>query len=152
MLALLAHCALGLAGERLHRWNTVRVGYERLVGNYTLTTLATNPAVFAIDDFLSADECERIISVASGTSGVMTDSGSQRWRNSQHGWVRTTGAFGARLRQRASLVAQLPAGVLQESEPMQVVAYKAGGHYHAHHDYRHHSQLDHSYDYRRNHY
>ena len=116
MLALLAQGTQEqrLAGERLHRWDTVRLGYERLVGNYTLTTLATTPAVFAIDDFLSADECERIIAVANGTDGVMADSSSQRWRNSRHGWVRTTGPFGQRLRQRASLVAQLPPKVLRE--------------------------------------
>eukprot|EP00937_MAST-01D_sp_MAST-1D-sp2_P001427 g1427.t1 len=98
-----------------------------------MRTLSAEPPVFSIDNFLSAAECARVLSVANNTAGVMSDS-AQSWRRSRHGWLALTGALGARLRARASSVARLPPEILMGSESMQVVHYGVGGHYHAHHD------------------
>ena len=128
------------AGELLPMRDPVSVGHEALfesalVGERALVvrTLSASPAVFEVPDFLSAVECAAVVRVSRETEGVMRDSG-QRWRRSSHGWVRLRGAMGKRLQARASALAALPTAILEASEPMQVVRYQAGGHYHAHHD------------------
>ncbi|XP_064422460.1 transmembrane prolyl 4-hydroxylase [Latimeria chalumnae] len=58
-------------------------------------------------------------------------------RNSQHTWLyQGEGAHQVLrvLRQRVSKLTQLPADVVENSEPLQVVRYEQGGHYHAHYD------------------
>lgn len=141
-VALLATLLLAeqfpLSGTLLPRRQAVRIGHvERFVDaggrELLVKTLSVAPPVFEVEQFFTPEECAAVVRVSRETQGVMNDSG-QRWRASQHGWVRLRGATGKRLQARASALTALPPAVLRDSEPMQVVRYGPGGHYHAHHD------------------
>lgn len=62
---------------------------------------------------------------------------SQLVRNSRHTWLyQGQGAHQVLqdLRKRVTLLTRLPSSLVELSEPLQVVRYEQGGHYHAHHD------------------
>ncbi|KAJ8367016.1 hypothetical protein AAFF_G00333900 [Aldrovandia affinis] len=62
---------------------------------------------------------------------------SQLVRNSRHTWLyQGEGAHHVlqALRRRVTHLTRLPSSVVDLSEPLQVVRYEQGGHYHAHHD------------------
>ncbi|XP_061074933.1 transmembrane prolyl 4-hydroxylase isoform X2 [Conger conger] len=62
---------------------------------------------------------------------------SQLVRNSRHAWLHQgRGAHHVlqTLRKRVTLLTRLPSSLVDLSEPLQVVRYERGGHYHAHHD------------------
>ncbi|WAR12136.1 P4HTM-like protein [Mya arenaria] len=54
----------------------------------------------------------------------------QTWLEEQH----IGGKFWNRLQNKLAKLTELPLGVIQRGEPIQVVSYTAGGHYHAHLD------------------
>ncbi|KAK6482312.1 transmembrane prolyl 4-hydroxylase-like [Huso huso] len=62
---------------------------------------------------------------------------SQLVRNSKHTWLyQGEGAHRVlrQLQQRVTRLTRLPLDIVENSEPLQVVRYQRGGHYHAHHD------------------
>ncbi|XP_062400561.1 transmembrane prolyl 4-hydroxylase isoform X2 [Sardina pilchardus] len=62
---------------------------------------------------------------------------SQMVRNSRHTWLyQGQGAHQVlqELRKRVTLLTRLPSELVELSEPLQVVRYEQGGHYHGHHD------------------
>ncbi|XP_036386494.1 transmembrane prolyl 4-hydroxylase [Megalops cyprinoides] len=62
---------------------------------------------------------------------------SQLVRNSRHTWLyQGKGAHHIlqELRKRVTRLTRLPSSLVELSEPLQVVRYEQGGHYHAHHD------------------
>ncbi|XP_043098267.1 transmembrane prolyl 4-hydroxylase [Puntigrus tetrazona] len=62
---------------------------------------------------------------------------SQLVRNSRHTWLyQGQGAHQVLqdLRKRVTRLTRLPSSLVELSEPLQVVRYEQGGHYHAHHD------------------
>ncbi|KAG9333868.1 hypothetical protein JZ751_010019 [Albula glossodonta] len=62
---------------------------------------------------------------------------SQLVRNSWHTWLyqgKGTHQVLQTLRQRVTRLTRLPPSLVELSEPLQVVRYEQGGHYHAHHD------------------
>ncbi|KAM3877705.1 transmembrane prolyl 4-hydroxylase [Diretmus argenteus] len=62
---------------------------------------------------------------------------SQLVRNSRHTWLyQDKGAHQVLqdLKKRVTRLTQLPSSLVDLSEPLQVVLYEQGGHYHAHHD------------------
>ncbi|KAL2091245.1 hypothetical protein ACEWY4_013508 [Coilia grayii] len=62
---------------------------------------------------------------------------SQLVRNSRHTWLyqgQGTHHVLQDLRKRVTLLTRLPSELVELSEPLQVVRYEQGGHYHGHHD------------------
>ncbi|XP_064160554.1 transmembrane prolyl 4-hydroxylase isoform X1 [Anguilla rostrata] len=90
------------------------------------------------DGFLSLEEFKRLSSNAFQRflqqRGVKK---SQLVRNSRHTWLyQGEGAHHVlqTLRKRVTRLTRLPSSIVDLSEPLQVVRYEQGGHYHAHHD------------------
>ncbi|KAG7477866.1 hypothetical protein MATL_G00074120 [Megalops atlanticus] len=90
------------------------------------------------DDLLSLEEFKQLSSKAFQhflqQRGVKR---SQLVRNSRHTWLyQGKGAHHVlqELRKRVTRLTRLPSSLVELSEPLQVVRYEQGGHYHAHHD------------------
>ncbi|XP_028680090.1 transmembrane prolyl 4-hydroxylase-like [Erpetoichthys calabaricus] len=90
------------------------------------------------DGLLSLEEFKKLNS--SAFQHFMQQRGvekSQLVRNSKHTWLyQGEGAHHVlrQLRQRVIRLTRLPSWIVENSEPLQVVRYDRGGHYHAHHD------------------
>ncbi|XP_052818588.1 transmembrane prolyl 4-hydroxylase-like [Mya arenaria] len=114
-------------------------------------TRAMKPPVFEIPGFLSDEECDYIIEAAKDNglemSALFGEDVEKQFdadlplekvtRVSQQTWLDGThigGEFWDRLQTRISKLTELPIDMIQRGEPMQVVSYKEGGHYHAHID------------------
>lgn len=91
-----------------------------------------NNGLLSLEEFrhLSSDAFQRFLQ----QRGVKS---SQLVRNSKHTWLyQGQGAHQVLqdLKKRVTRLTRLPAELVDLSEPLQVVRYKQGGHYHAHHD------------------
>ncbi|XP_046368515.2 transmembrane prolyl 4-hydroxylase-like [Haliotis rufescens] len=143
--------------EQLTRLDPVKVGHVELLNLmegkvHERITLALNPPVFEIRDFLSSSECSYIrqIAMKNGlkTSGLFTSAGQNTPES--HTSARDLRDF-ARvsmqtyvhldhdpilkgIRERLSAVTRLSLHFFDDSEGLQVVRYGVGGHYHAHMD------------------
>ncbi|KAL4223953.1 hypothetical protein ACF0H5_017412 [Mactra antiquata] len=142
---------------KLHRIEPGKVGdqveLELEPGQfYTRITKAVQPPIFVIPSFLSNEECDYIIerAVENGLNtshlfgadieSEFADSkidradisriSEQTWLHKQH----LDHDFYTKLQKRVAMLTGIPVYVIQSSEPMQVVSYKPGGHYHAHLD------------------
>jgi prolyl 4-hydroxylase len=132
------------AGEALSRLDGLRPGAEQAFdlgrhGTVRATTLSVAPLVLLVRNFLSADECARIVELARGrvrpsvVTGGATASGA--WRSSESAYIQTSDdALLRDVQARLTALARLPAGVSARSEALQVVRYAAGGEFRLHHD------------------
>lgn len=114
-------------------------------------TRARRPPVFTIPNFLTPEECDLIVKSArakglgiSKLFGAELENaeaqelnGSDISRISEQTWLfkqDVNETFYQSLQKRLALLTQLPIEIIRLGEPMQVVAYQPGGHYHAHID------------------
>ncbi|XP_052815679.1 transmembrane prolyl 4-hydroxylase-like [Mya arenaria] len=140
----LARVSPGTVGEE------VKVELEEGVW-FTRITRAIQPPVFEIPNFLSDEECDHIMETAKANglnvSNLFGDDVLDEFENkiplaevsrvSQQTWLEEQhigGKFWNRLQNKLAKLTELPLGVIQRGEPIQVVSYTAGGHYHAHLD------------------
>ena len=135
----MASSSAAVAGQsfELYRHDPVVIGHEQTIiasgTAYTMRTVATRPAAFVIDDFLSAAECDELVASAGKkkeSAGMLRQS-NQTWIN--QGKANVSAVLKA-LRDRVYEFTRLPRFVIEDGEPLQVVEYHPGGHYHAHHD------------------
>eukprot|EP01147_Barroeca_monosierra_P002269 gene2269-5266_t len=154
---------LGPAPDRLSYWDPVTINHTRRLQLddtdkvYTMRTLAIDPPIFEIEDFLTDEECDLIIKMAAergleasdftyldgtnmhernkDTSQLSADEADSIFRYSDQTWLRHTSSRQLReLYTRVQRLAQLPDHILPQIEPMQVVKYKEYGHYESHYD------------------
>ncbi|XP_046565060.1 transmembrane prolyl 4-hydroxylase-like [Haliotis rubra] len=105
-------------------------------------TVARNPPLFEIPDFLTQDETDKLIGLATanGLDVAMTvgENGSvthQRGRRSQTTFLRhDLDSLLIDIRRRVSLLTDMPMDLLEESEWYQFGMYGVGDHYHSHYD------------------
>ena len=137
-------------------WPATRFGETHTVGEFTLKVASVTPRVFEIDNFASATECEQLIALAQGNFHKSTVySGASplheaQTRSSSNAWLaRETAALTDQLYQRAAKVMQLDDALLRAplddgwdradehsvAESLQVVHYRVGEEYTAHHDF-----------------
>lgn len=138
----------------LKRLDPVKVGYEVELeleeGKfYKRITRAVHPPIFEVQDFLSSAECLEFI-YAAGKLGLETSNlfgadindelnkkeNSEITRISDQTWIRKRdiSQLWDTLVKRLSKVLEMPVDFLRKSEPIQLVKYNPGGHYHAHID------------------
>jgi hypothetical protein len=138
MLVLLS---LGIAAVgkkyQLHRYDPIALGHERTINtsgqSYVMKTIATKPAAFVIDDFLTSDECDALV------NNVKKKNPSRgMFRESNQTWLDQSKPESAKvlrdLRDRTYELLRLPRFLIEDGEPLQVLQYHPGGHYHTHHD------------------
>jgi prolyl 4-hydroxylase len=126
-------------------WPGVRVGYKQKVhgldtGTGVLETLAMEPLVFGVDNFLTVEECDHIIEAAepsmhnSGVSHMDKDKGraATDWRTSTQTWLSSSSS--GLIRNVDHRVANLTKVPLLHQESVQVLRYRLTEHYDAHHD------------------
>lgn len=119
---------------------------------YQRITRAVNPPVYEIPDYLTELECELIVKLAQYTglmrSGVVGADIEEEFINetldltkitrlSDQTWLsreEMPPVLWENLTNRLSRLTELPSSILEVSEPIQVVSYSGGGHYHAHLD------------------
>eukprot|EP00043_Microstomoeca_roanoka_P017381 m.181167 g.181167 ORF g.181167 m.181167 type:complete len:457 (+) comp16625_c2_seq3:470-1840(+) len=147
----------------LEMWDPVAVNYTRKLKLddsdrvYLMRTLAVDPPIFEIEDFLSEDECESIMNMAAanglqksdftyldGTnyeernkdvSNLTPEEADKIFRYSDQTWLSHTASDHLRnMYSRVKKAALLPDRVAQQMEPLQVVKYKEYGHYESHYD------------------
>ena len=121
---------------RLPAHSTVRAGDREIGIGFTLA----DPNVALIQDLLTEQECEKLISLSAGKvtrssvvdratggdqiSAVRTSAGTH--------FERGENAIVARIEQRIAALTGLP---IENGEPLQILYYKPGNEYLAHHDY-----------------
>ena len=121
---------------RLPAHSTVRAGDRKIGIGFTLA----DPNVALIQDLLTEQECEKLISLSAGKvtrssvvdratggdqiSAVRTSAGTH--------FERGENAIVARIEQRIAALTGLP---IENGEPLQILYYKPGNEYLAHHDY-----------------
>eukprot|EP00164_Ancoracysta_twista_P007821 GFYU01011184.1.p1 GENE.GFYU01011184.1~~GFYU01011184.1.p1 ORF type:complete len:379 (-),score=128.65 GFYU01011184.1:105-1241(-) len=108
----------------------------------TLTTLIDSPRVFQIDNFMTPEECDHIISLGkpkmqlsgTATNGKTTGSEKHYSRNSDTAWVdpRSETDMVKTVRHRVETITTVPMAL---AESLQVLHYDPGEYYHAHHDF-----------------
>ena len=155
------------AGKGLRMWDPIAVNHTRELALdnsgkvYTMKTLAMDPPVFEIEDFLTDLECGRILDLATERGLMKSDStyldasnkgkgrsdgklnaeeADKLFRYSDQTWLppEVDPALVA-LKARVASLAMLPHRVSRQSEEMQVVKYVDHGHYESHYD----SESDH---------
>ncbi|XP_071090174.1 transmembrane prolyl 4-hydroxylase-like [Haliotis cracherodii] len=108
-------------------------------------TMARNPPVFEIPDFLTSDETDKLIDLATangltvaqmiGQEGSITKQTGDRTRISQTTFLRPDmDNLLLNIQRRISLLTELPMDLIEESEWYQFGRYGVGGHYHSHYD------------------
>ena len=121
---------------RLPTHSTVRAGDREIGIGFTLS----DPNVALIQDLLTEQECEKLIALSAGkvtrSSVVDRATGSDqisavRTSAGTH-FERGENAIVARIEQRIAALTGLP---IENGEPLQILYYKPGNEYLAHHDY-----------------
>ncbi|XP_042311882.1 transmembrane prolyl 4-hydroxylase isoform X3 [Sceloporus undulatus] len=124
----------------LPRLEGIKVGHKQrleLVPNkvHSMKTLSLKPLLFGV---LSLEEFKQLnIRDFHKYMGSQKVKMSDLVRNSQHTWLyQGEGAHQVMrsIRQRVIHLTRLPPEIVEHSEPLQVVRYDQGGHYHAHMD------------------
>lgn len=126
----------------LFMYDPVRVGHRQDAWTetgrrVTLETLASQPRLFKVDNFLTHDECDALLASVDGKvmrSQTLGDEGVIRV--SDQAWIQHARAneSGHVLSRRAAAVARLPPSVVHGSEDFQAARYGPGGHYYLHLD------------------
>ena len=107
----------------------------------TVETLSTAPRVLMVEGFLNADECERIIAMASdkmdrstiAEAGTEAKNGIGSARTSSTAWLtKDSDLLVTDIRERVADLVKVP---MHLAEDMQVLHYSKSEHYWAHHDY-----------------
>lgn len=126
-------------------WPGVRVGFRRVIEleddkTIELETLAIDPLVLSVKDFLGKDESRHVREVArpsmqySAVTLMDKDKGklSSDWRTSQSTFVRAKDDIMVALERRTASLTRLPKG---NQEDLQVLRYEQTEKYSAHNDY-----------------
>eukprot|EP00730_Choanoeca_flexa_P007921 TRINITY_DN12415_c1_g1_i1.p1 TRINITY_DN12415_c1_g1~~TRINITY_DN12415_c1_g1_i1.p1 ORF type:complete len:348 (+),score=54.06 TRINITY_DN12415_c1_g1_i1:73-1116(+) len=154
--------------DQLEPWDPVEVNYTRRIRLdksskvYTMRTIAMNPPIFEIEDFLTDDECDTIMNMAvdnglaksdhtfldgsnydekdKDTSDLSPEEAMKLFRYSEQTWLDHDSNHHLRsMFRRLQRLARLPHAVMDFVEQMQVVKYRPHGHYESHFD----SEADH---------
>jgi hypothetical protein len=139
--AVLALLALGVSavGDEytLHRYDPVAVGHERTISiagqPYVMRTISMKPAAFTIENFLTSSECDDLVDNVGGKkpSRGMHRESNQTWLDQSKPEIPKVLHD---LRDRVYELVKLPRFLVEDGEPLQVLQYHPGGHYHTHHD------------------
>eukprot|EP00045_Choanoeca_perplexa_P002473 m.24630 g.24630 ORF g.24630 m.24630 type:complete len:353 (+) comp11537_c0_seq2:208-1266(+) len=153
---------------QLTPWDPIAINHTRRIrldnSNrvYELRTVAMNPPIFEIENFLTDSECDTIMKMAvdnglaksdhtfldgsnyeekdKDTSEITEDEALKLFRYSDQTWLDHDSHYHLRsMFKRLQHLARLPDYVMSNIEQMQVVKYKPWGHYESHYD----SEADH---------
>ena len=125
-----------------YRWDGVEVGHTRTLrlpsgDSWEMETVAMRPLAFLVRNFLTVDECERLISLARPKlrQSLLMGNASASERTSESVFLPASeDTLLSELQSRLAAVTQLPLSQLQRSEDVQVVHYTEGAHFGMHHD------------------
>eukprot|EP00928_Gymnodinium_smaydae_P085497 TRINITY_DN68988_c0_g1_i1.p1 TRINITY_DN68988_c0_g1~~TRINITY_DN68988_c0_g1_i1.p1 ORF type:complete len:473 (-),score=34.85 TRINITY_DN68988_c0_g1_i1:40-1428(-) len=136
-----------LSDAGLPQWTPVAKGHVRRlqVGNreVRMRTLAVNPPLFLLEDFLASDEARQLAqdvdkqdltpSVVAGVGGSRAE--EDHYRKSLSTFLSfDSSALMRNVSRRVSAITQVPLLAVRASRDVQAVVYHTGGYYYAHHD------------------
>ncbi len=124
------------------RWDGVEVGHTRKLKlpdgtTWVMETLALQPLVLRVDNFLTDDECDRIVALARPRlkgSLVMGDASKAERTSSSVFLGAAEDTLLSELQRRLAALTQLPLPQVQRSEDLQVVHYSTNATFGMHHD------------------
>ena len=130
------------ASEAPYRWDGVAVGHTRRLRlaegrECEMETLAMEPLVLRVTNFLDADECDRLVELAAPrlkASLTMGDTEATERSSSSVFLAAADDALLPVLQRRLAALAQLPLALVQGSEDLQVVHYSTQQSFGMHHD------------------
>ena len=130
------------AAASSHRWEGVEVGHVRTLRlpdgtSWSMETLSMRPLAFLVRDFLSVDECERLIALAKPRlkQSLMMGNATAAERTSESVFLPAAqDSLLRELQARLAALAQLPLAHVTASEDLQLVHYSPGAQFGMHHD------------------
>lgn len=118
-------------------WPGVEVGFTWRVNGFTLQTVALEPKVIVVHDFISEEETRAVIQEGERTlfrspEKHYTDDPDQNYRTSETGTIDSKGPVASAVRKRAQRIGRL--AEIEMVEPLQLLRYTKGKWYKKHRD------------------